>query len=169
MHVPVPGEWTSLATVTHDADGNVLAYGDSAWWLASSVVGSVQHRRDRSWSPYAARVTSSGQLDAAFGYRGVSMIHVDGRQRELLWTGDLLAPAGHAPMGTAMFEQSRSMAFSLLRLAPAGRVDLSFGDGGAADLPMSTAIALTVVGSSVIVAGNRSWQRGGTVLAAYEL
>ena len=169
VHVPVPGEWTSLATVTHDARGNVLAYGDSAWWLPSALVGSVQGDRDRSWSPYVARVTPSGQLDAAFGTRGVSMLHVDGRRRELLWTGDLLAPPQRAPLATAMLEQTRSIAFSLLRLGPTGRVDHSFGDGGAVDLPMSTATALTVVGSSVIVGGNRSWERGGTVLAAYEL
>ena len=169
VHVSVPGEWTSLSTVTHDTRGNVLAYGDTASGLPGHVVGAAEGRRDRSWSPYAARLTSSGRLDPGFGTGGISMLHADGRRRELLWTGDLIAPVGHPPLATAMLEQTRSIAFLLIRLGPTGRVDRSFGDRGAVDLPMSTAITLTVVGTSVIVAGNRSWQHGGTILAAYEM
>jgi uncharacterized delta-60 repeat protein len=169
VHVPVPGEWTSLSTVTHDTDGNVLAYGHSARWLPRLVERSAEDQHDHSWSPYAARITPSGQLDAGFGQTGVSMLHADGRQRELLWAGDLIAPVGHPPLATAMLERSHAITFSLIRLAPTGRVDRSFGDRGAVDLPMSSALAITVVGSSVIVAGNRSWQQGGTVVAAYRM
>lgn len=168
VHVPVPGEWTSLDRVTHDTDGNVLAYGDSAWGLPSSIVGAVRGDRDRSWSPYAARVTPAGQLDPGFGTDGVSMLHADGRRRELLWTGDLIAPVGHTPFATAMLE-GETIADVLIHLGPTGRVDPSFGDRGAVDLPMSNAGAMTVVGSSLFVAGSRSWERGGTVLAAYEM
>lgn len=169
VHVPVPGEWTSLTTVTHDANGHVLAYGYSAWGLVGLVENSARNQWDQSWSPYVARITPSGRLDRAFGTEGVSMLHADGRQRELLWTGDLIAPVGYRPLATAMLQESRSIEFTLLRLGPKGRVDGSFGDRGSVDLPMSSALAITVVETSVIVAGNRSWQRGGTVLAAYEM
>ena len=169
VHVPVPGEWTSLSTITHDTAGNVLAYGDTAAGTLGVVEQAARSERDRGWSPYAARLTPSGQLDPGFGAGGVSMLHTDGRRQELGWTGDLIAPVGHAPLATAMLERSSSIAFSLIRLGPTGGVDRSFGDRGSVDLPMSNALAITRSGSSVIVAGDRSWQRGGTVLAAYEM
>ena len=169
-HLAIPGDWKVITQVAVDDAGRIIASG----FAAAGAAGIVMARLDPAgpidpnagFSPFVARLRENGQPDTSFGRDGVAMVHNDGHDESLSWSGGV-ALEGAGLFLTAYGERGTNLTTHLLHVDTTGSVDRAFGGGQSLLLPMENTFAVVVLGDRVVVAGEVSWSTGGTTVAGY--
>jgi len=164
-HLPFPGDWKTVTDIVVDERGQIVVLGHAASGLIGLAANLLGGRHD-GFSPGVARLHPDGRLDTTYGEGGITMLHTDGRGNPLSFSGDTALTTAGAYV-TAYGERTPGLTTQLLRIGNDGRVDASYGGDSPIRLPMENTSAVVVLGNRVVVAGERSWQSGGTVLSAY--
>jgi uncharacterized delta-60 repeat protein len=111
------------------------------------------------------RVLPNGTLDTSFGTAGTATISVGGNDYSNERAGLIQLPDGALMVGVASTSDGLTESATLVRLAPTGALDTSFGDGGTAILSLtrgSSAIhGLALDPSGKLVAVGRAWTDAG--------
>lgn len=129
VEVNFGGPYDEFAAVAVAADGTI--------WAAGSAVAFDAGTREQRDAIAVAKLSSSGQLDPAFGNQGRARF-------ELARAYHKAVAVFPQPSGAVLAVQPTGTVLALVKLTPAGGFDVSFGDGGVTNLSASSTGLLPV-------------------------